>query len=283
MIRKDLLSKAFVLSLIISLNGVLITACGSRDSVESIATIEESTEIESSTVEETTETESSVVEESSEIESSVIEESTEAESETETIEATTEEISTEETTVVNVSTEIAVEPHIMYVSSSANVRDLPSKESNVIDNYAQGTEVNVIATDGDFTKIDYEEGFAYIHTSLLTSTKPATQSSSSSTSSTGSSSQSGSTQSQQTQTPAQTTPPTKSSGGKITVNYGGKPTTVTPNGKGWYITSDGIDVDAQGNPVDPITGQPYDTSSTLHEANFTPIDQLPTNSGIKAE
>lgn len=249
---------------ILSVIMITVSGCSNKDVEETVAAVEATTEIESSTVEETTETESSV-----------IEEPTEAESETETIEATTEEINTEETTVVNISTEIAVEPHVMYVNSSANVRDLPSKESNVIDNYAQGTEVNVIATDGDFSKIDYKEGFAYIHTSLLTSTKPA----SSSTSSTGSSSQSGSTQSQQT--PTQTTPPTQSSGGKTTVNYKGVQMTLTPNGKGWYLDQDGIDRDAQGNPVDPITGQPYDTNTIVVEPNttFTPS----TPSGIHAE
>ena len=75
----------------------------------------------------------------------------------------------------------------------------------------------------------------------------------------------------------------QSSGEKITISHKGVQMTLVPNGKGWYLDQDGIDRDAQGNPIDPTTGKPYDTSSTLHEANFTPIDQLPTNSGIKAE
>lgn len=69
-------------------------------------------------------------------------------------------------------------------------------------------------------------------------------------------------------------------GNKITVNYGGILTTAVSNGKGWYVTSDGIDVDAQGNPIDPTTGQPYDTTVTYVEPGEH--HEIITNSGIRA-
>lgn len=203
--------------------------------------------------------------------------------ETSEIEAETEEVSLEENTS-EATTEVEVleaEPYIMYVASNCNVRREADKKSELIMTLAKGVEVTCYGTEGDWTQIDCQGIVAYIHTSLLTSTKPA----SSSTSSTGSSSQSGSTQSQQTQTPAQSTTPTQNANGTISVysSADGMQLTLTPNGKGWYVDQYGFSRDQFGNDVDPITGEviksiPYDSVVEEYQGGVG----ASYNSGLKA-
>ena len=265
MIRKDLLSKFVIIGLVFSLSGVL-SACGDTKTTPTIEETTESVDVEeSSSIEES----SSLESESETEESSSIEESSAIEP------STVIEESSEETTVA--STEVALNYNIMYVTNCSKVRELLDKESNVITLYDFGTEVKVVGIDGEYSKIIYEDdGFAYIHSSLLSATKPEEQV----IVSVPDNNTSGGT-SQQTQTPAQSTTPTQSSGGKIIISHKGVQMTLTPNGKGWYLDQDGIDRDAQGNPIDPTTGQPYDTNTIVIEPNttFTPS----TPSGIHAE
>lgn len=266
MIRKDLLSKFVVIGLAFSLSGVL-SSCGDTKTTPTIEETTESVEVEeSSSIEESSSTESEFeTEESSSIEeSSVIEPSTVIEE------------SSEETTVA--STEVAISYSIMYVTNCSKVRELPNSESNVITLYDFGTEVKVVGIEGEYSKIIYEDdGFAYIHSSLLSATKPdelLKVSVPDNNTSGGTSESANAEMPVQTETPAQSTTPTQNANGTISVysSADGMQLTLTPNGKGWYVDQYGFSRDQFGNDVDPITGETLESVYINEVTPLTPGD-----------
>lgn len=161
-----------------------VSGCANKEPVETISTIDEVVEVESSEIMESTEIESSDIEESTEIESEEVIESTEMTSEVEitteettTVEETTEIEETETPTVAEMSTkstEVLFDtPIAMYTTQNCNVRSRADKESELIITLAKDVEIYCWGTDGDWSIVDCQGIKAYIHSTLLTETKPA--------------------------------------------------------------------------------------------------------------
>ena len=156
-----------------------VSGCANKEPVETISTIDEVVEVESSEIIESTEIESSVIEESTEIESSEVIESTEITSEVEitteettTVEETTEIEETETPTVAEMSTkstEVLFDaPIAMYTTQNCNVRSRADKESELIITLAKDVEIYCWGTDGDWSIVDCQGIKAYINSTLLT-------------------------------------------------------------------------------------------------------------------
>ena len=224
-----------------------VSGCANKEPVETISTIDEVVEVESSEIIESTEIESSDIEESTEIESSEVIESTEITSEVEitteettTVEETTEIEETETPTVAEMSTkstEVLFDaPIAMYTTQNCNVRSRANKESELIMTLAKDVEIYCWGTDGDWSIVDCQGIKAYIHSTLLTKTKPAPQ---------------------KTETKPQT--PSQPSGTITAVTPEGKTVTLTPYKpeKGIYLDEEGAARDKNGNEVNIVTGEPY--------------------------
>ena len=272
-----------------------VSGCANKEPVETISTIDEVVEVESSEIIESTEIESSDIEESTEIESSEVIESTEMTSEVEitteettTVEETTEIEETETPTVAEMSTkstEVLFDaPIAMYTTQNCNVRSQASKESDLIITLAKDVEIYCWGTDGDWSIVDCQGIKAYIHSTLLTKTKPAPAQT------TKPAEQS---KPSQTQTPSQTTQqkseetkpqtPSQPSGTITAVTPEGQTVTLTPNGKGWYKDQIGCPRDANGNRVSNIDGSPYsDNTITIDKLPGWDIDTNNTSTGLKA-
>ena len=251
-----------------------VSGCANKESVETISTIDEVVEVESSEIIESTEIESSDIEESTEIESSEVIESTEMTSEVEitteettTVEETTEIEETETPTVAEMSTkstEVLFDtPIAMYTTQNCNVRSRADKESELIMTLAKDVEIYCWGTDGDWSVVDCQGIKAYIHSSLLTKTKPAPAQT------TKPAEQS---KPAQTQTPAQTTQQTQQKPAETKPQTPAQPsgtiTAVTPEGqtvtlrpykpeKGIYLDETGAARNASGQRVNIVTGELY--------------------------
>ena len=249
-----------------------VSGCANKEPVETISTIDEVVEVESSEIIESTEIESSVIEESTEIESSEVIESTEITSEVEitteettTVEETTEIEETETPTVAEMSTkstEVLFDaPIAMYTTQNCNVRSRADKESELIITLAKDVEIYCWGTDGDWSIVDCQGIKAYIHSTLLTETKPAPAQ----TTKPAEQSKPSQTTQQTQQKPAETKPqtpsttPTQNADGTITV-YNAQEgrtlvlTLVNPT-LGIYEDQNHIPRNAQGQEVDPFTGE----------------------------
>lgn len=277
------------ISILLTIFIIGIAGCANKEPVETISTIDEVVEVESSEIIESTEIESSDIEESTEIESSEVIESTEMTSEVEitteettTVEETTEIEETETPTVAEMSTkstEVLFDaPIAMYTTQNCNVRSRADKESELIITLAKDVEIYCWGTDGDWSIVDCQGIKAYIHSSLLTKTKPAPQKTETQTQKPAQ--QSKPSQSAQ-QTPATpSTTPIQNSNGTISVysSKDGLNLVLTPNGKGWYTDQYGVARDAQGNDVNPANGQPFVNNFTMGEGMYTgDIDSLLDN------
>lgn len=178
------------------------------------------------------------------------------------VEETTEIEETETPTVAEMSTKstevLFNAPIAMYTTQNCNVRSRADKESELIMTLAKDVEIHCWGTDGDWSIVDCQGIKAYIHSTLLTETKPAPAQT------TKPAEQS---KPAQTQTPAQTTQqkpaetkpqtPSQPSGTITAVTPEGQTVTLTPNGKGWYKDQFGCPRDANGNRVSNIDGSPY--------------------------
>ena len=94
----------------------------------------------------------------------------ETEPETEETE-TTEEPKVEEEKTENTVTVIDNKKGYVDVSSSANIREKASTDSSIINTLLRNTEVIIVAEEGDFYKIEYQDIAGYIAKSLI-SDKP---------------------------------------------------------------------------------------------------------------
>ena len=71
------------------------------------------------------------------------------------------------------STEVAVQEKTMYVNwDVVNIREQATKASDTVGSLNKATEVTVIATDGEWSKVNVNGKTGYIKTSLLSETKP---------------------------------------------------------------------------------------------------------------
>lgn len=277
------------ISILLTIFIIGIAGCANKEPVETISTIDEVVEVGSSEIIESTEIESSVIEESTEIESSEVIESTEMTSEVEitteettTVEETTEIEETETPTVAEISTkstEVLFDtPIAMYTTQNCNVRSRADKESDLIITLAKDVEIYCWGTDGDWSIVDCQGIKAYIHSTLLTETKPAPQKTET---------QPQTQKPSQTQPPAQTTQqkpvetkpqtpsttPTQNADGTITVYNAEEGRTLVLTLKnpelGVYRDQFLVPRNASGQPVDPYTGElyikPQMAESHLHE------------------
>ena len=276
-----------------------VSGCANKESVETISTIDEVVEVESSEIIESTEIESSDIEESTEIESSEVIESTEMTSEVEitteettTVEETTEIEETETPTVAEMSTKstevLFNAPIAMYTTQNCNVRSRADKESELIMTLAKDVEIYCWGTDGDWSIVDCQGIKAYIHSTLLTETKPAPQKTETKPQTQKPSQTTQQTPAQTTQQkPAETKPqtPSQPSGTITAVTPEGKTVTLTPYKpeKGIYIDNYGTARNRTGEEVDIITGEPY-ADKTI-EMDVLPgwnIDTNNTSTGLRA-
>lgn len=268
-----------------------VSGCANKEPVETISTIDEVVEVESSEIIESTEIESS-----SEIESEEVIESTEITSEVEltteettTVEETTEIEETETPTVAEMSTkstEVLFDaPIAMYTTQNCNVRSRADKESELIITLAKDVEIYCWGTDGDWSVVDCQGIKAYIHSSLLTKTKPAPAQT------TKPAEQS---KPSQTQTPAQTTQQTQQKPAETKPQTPAQPsgtiTAVTPEGqtvtlrpykpeKGIYLDETGAARNANGQEVSIVTGELYIAPENVDIDLTKP---LPSGSGVTA-
>ena len=239
-----------------------VSGCANKEPVETISTIDEVVEVESSEIIESTEIESSEVIESTEI-TSEVEITTE---ETTTIEENTEIEETEPPTVAEVET-IEFEPYVMFTNTACNVRSQPTKDSDLLMTLDKNVGVTVYGEENGWSKVDIGSVFAYIKSSLLSKEQTADPAPAPSTQTAPTQPQS---QPAQTQTqPAQPTASTQNTNGTISAydSERGLSLTLTPNGKGWYTDQYGFDRDANGNVVSSIDGSLYQelpTEGTLH-------------------
>ncbi len=259
-----------------------VSGCANKEPVETISTIDEVVEVESSEIIESTEIESSEVIESTEM-TSEVEITTE---ETTTVEETTEIEETETPTVAEMSTkstEVLFDtPIAMYTTQNCNVRSRADKESELIITLAKDVEIYCWGTDGDWSIVDCQGIKAYIHSTLLTETKPAPAQT------TKPAEQS---KPSQTQTPAQTTQqkpaetqpqtPSQPSGTITAVTPEGKTVTLRPYKpeKGIYLDETGAARNANGQEVSIITGELYIAPETVDIDLTKP---LPSGSGVTA-
>ncbi len=262
------------IALLLTILIIGVSGCANKEPVETISTIDEVVEVESSEIIESTEIESSDIEESTEIESSEVIESTEMTSEVEitteettTVEETTEIEETETPTVAEMSTkstEVLFDtPIAMYTTQNCNVRSRADKESELIITLAKDVEIYCWGTDGDWSIVDCQGIKAYIHSTLLTETKPAPAQ----TTKPAEQSKPSQTTQQTQQKPAETQPQTPSTtstqnaDGTITV-YNAQEgrtlvlTLVNPT-LGIYEDQFTVPRNASGQPVDPFTGELY--------------------------
>ena len=183
------------------------------------------------------------------------------------VEETTEIEETETPTVAEMSTkstEVLFDtPIAMYTTQNCNVRSRADKESELIMTLAKDVEIYCWGTDGDWSVVDCQGIKAYIHSSLLTKTKPAPAQT------TKPAEQS---KPAQTQTPAQTTQQTQQKPAETKPQTPAQPsgtiTAVTPEGqtvtlrpykpeKGIYLDETGAARNASGQRVNIVTGEPY--------------------------
>lgn len=210
-----------------------------------------------------------------------IETTTEVETQTEIVE---EEVPTEQTTI-----EAVVEPYLMYTTQSCNVRESADKSSALIMTLAKGVEVTCFGTEGEWIRIDCQGIYAYIHSSLLSSTKSTESTATSKTTQSvqvETSTQVTQVEQQVPTTPSQIQPytPVQNADGTITVyDDCGDKLTLTPDGKGGFIDQDGFPRSKEGYNIDPITGQPLipQTQSTIEVT--LGHGYIESNSGIRAE
>ncbi|MBQ6787005.1 MAG: hypothetical protein IJO85_04700 [Lachnospiraceae bacterium] len=263
------------ISILLTIFIIGIAGCANKEPVETISTIDEVIEVESSEIIESTEIESSDIEESTEIESSEVIESTEMTSEVEitteettTVEGTTEIEETETPTVAEMSTkstEVLFDtPIAMYTTQNCNVRSRADKESDLIITLAKDVEIYCWGTDGDWSIVDCQGIKAYIHSTLLTETKPAPAQ----TTKPAEQSKPSQTTQQTQQKPAETKPqtPSQPSGTITAVTPEGKTVTLRPYKpeKGIYLDETGAARNANGQEVSIITGELYVEPETVH-------------------
>ena len=181
----------------------------------------------------------------------------------------TEEVSTEP-----VQTEAAeVEPYVMYTNTDCNVRSEARKDSTLLMTLAKNVEVTVYGEENGWSKIDVGGMFAYIKSTLLSSTKtetpqqtastpsqPTTQTETKAETSSQTDTQ---TQAQQTTPPSTTSPsttPVENPDGTITVyvKEGYVATMSLWNAElGIYRDQEGIERNSKGEIVNPYTGEVY--------------------------
>ena len=267
------------ISLLLTIFIIGIAGCANKEPVETISTIDEVVEVESSEIIESTEIESSDIEESTEIESSEVIESTEMTSEVEitteettTVEETTEIEETETPTVEEMSTkstEVLFDtPIAMYTTQSCNVRSRADKESELIITLAKDVEIYCWGTDGDWSIVDCQGIKAYIHSTLLTETKPAPKKTETKPQTQKPSQTTQQTPAQTTQQkPAETKPQQSTTSNGVTYNadgsisfynsqygYQAKAVLINPT-LGIYEDQEGITYNKNGQKVDPYTGE----------------------------
>lgn len=186
------------------------------------------------------------------------------------IEETTEIEETETPTVAEMSTkstEVLFDaPIAMYTTQNCNVRSRADKESDLIITLAKDVEIYCWGTDGDWSIVDCQGIKAYIHSTLLTETKPApAQTTKPAEQSKPSQTQTPSQTTQQK--PAETKPqtpsttPTQNADGTITVYNAQEGRTLVLTLKnpelGVYRDQFLVPRNASGQPVDPYTGELY--------------------------
>lgn len=249
------------ISLILAVLILGLSGCSSKETSEPI---QETIEIESSS-----EIESSEVIESTEM-TSEVEITTE---ETTTVEETTEIEETETPTVAEMSTkstEVLFDaPIAMYTRQNCNVRSRADKESELIITLAKDVEIYCWGTDGDWSIVDCQGIKAYIHSTLLTETKPAPAQ----TTKPAEQSKPSQTTKQTQQKPAETQPqtpsttPTQNSEGTITVAVaeGYVAEMKLWNAElGIYRDQNRVCRNSEGVRVDPFTGELWVEPETVH-------------------
>lgn len=70
------------------------------------------------------------------------------------------------------SEEKATEKATMYTTDRVNVRSIASTGGEILETVSRGTEVSKVAEQGEFSKIVWKEGFAYISSKYLSTEKP---------------------------------------------------------------------------------------------------------------
>ena len=278
------------ISILLTIFIIGIAGCANKEPVETISTIDEVVEVESSEIIESTESESSDIEESTEIESEEVIESTEMTSEVEitteettTVEETTEIEETETPTVAEMSTkstEVLFDaPIAMYTTQNCNVRSRADKESDLIITLAKDVEIYCWGTDGDWSIVDCQGIKAYIHSTLLTETKPAPQKTE--TQKPAEQSKPSQTTQQTQQKPAETKPQQSTTSNGVTYNadgsisfynsqygYQAKAVLINPT-LGIYEDQEGVAYNKYGQMVYHDTGELYTppqmAESHLHE------------------
>lgn len=86
-------------------------------------------------------------------------------------EIATEELEEDLDDLVTVNTDVEELSKTVYATKSIKVRNLPTKESDIVDTYSKGTEIEVTGKVGKWYRIKYKEGDAFVVVSS-TSTEP---------------------------------------------------------------------------------------------------------------